>query len=147
MIRNVRWLIAAGIFGASVAIQAAAPPEKVTQPSVESAPVNAQKLDGVWLVQSAESNRQSCVSQAWTSKITIKAGTFTVSRFCGASSDLHGTFALDTSAATKTFKLIVDEIDLSEIWEGVKYPKCTILGIYKLEDNTLTVCFQTNSKL
>ncbi len=37
----------------------------------------------------------------------------------------------------------VDEIDLSEVWEGVKYPSCTLPGTYKMVDGHLTICFET----
>ncbi len=142
-----RWLTMAAVLGAALAIQSAAFSETPPKQSTDGAVPDRQKLNGVWLVRSAEMNNASAVGQAWTSKITIKDGGFTVSHFCGSSKDRKGKFTLDPAATPKTVDLEVDEIDLSELWEGVTYPKCSLRGIYELKNDTLTICLRTGSNL
>ncbi len=112
-------------------------------PNVARADDNPQKLDGVWLVQSATMNEKNVVSIAWHSKLTIKDGIFVISRFCGSDRSLKGAFTLDRAATPKTVDLNVEAIDLSAMWDGVTYPKCSLPGIYTLTNDTLTLCVHT----
>jgi len=101
-------------------------------------------LDGTWLAEQAESKTGSSISRAWESVFTIKDGKFQVTHFEGSSRPLNGTLTSDP-AVPGAIDIKVDEIDLSEIWEGVKYPSCTLPGIYKTDDGHLTICFETGA--
>ncbi len=145
MLRKLNGLIMAGVLAAPSALFAAEPAQPSSRPSGHSAPRDSLGIEGTWLVESAVLNRRSELSRAWNSKISIKVGTFVVSRFCGSSSDLKGRFVLDPASSPKVFDLNVEEIDLSELWEGLKYSKAFLRGIYKLDGDSLTICFRTDS--
>jgi uncharacterized protein (TIGR03067 family) len=144
MLRNMRWLISAATLATATALSAVEPFDNGPKPS-SSTTHDLSSADGVWVVATAASDKQNRLSEAWFSKITIETGKVAISRFCGSASDLKGTFKLDPTATPNAVDLNVDEIDLSDLWEGVKYPKCTLHGIYKLDGDSLTICVRTRS--
>lgn len=106
----------------------------------------AQKLAGVWLAESADMGGASRLADVWTSKLTLTADSFALSRYFDLSKDLQGRFRLDPAANPKTIDLQVDELDLSAVFDGVKIPACTVRGIYKLDRDRLIICFPTDGR-
>jgi uncharacterized protein (TIGR03067 family) len=147
MNRKNRWFNIAATLVVALTIHADAMPLGPAVASAKNDLSEQGKLDGIWLVQSAKSDMGSLVSRAWISKITIGAGKFTVSHFCGSSHDLKGTYRLDPAVAPKTVNLSIERIELSELWQGVAYPSCNLPGIYEIDGDLLTVCLRTSSKL
>jgi uncharacterized protein (TIGR03067 family) len=146
MLRKMRWLISAATLATATALSGVEPSGNGPKPS-SSMTHDLSSADGVWVVASAASDKQSQLSRAWFSKITIDTGKFAVSRYCGSASALKGTFKHDPTAAPNAVDLNVDEIDLSDLWEGVKDPKCTLHAIYKHDGDSLTICIRTRSDL
>ncbi len=137
MLRNMRWLISAVTLATATALSGVKRSENATH--------DLSSADGVWVVANAVSDKQNRLSEAWFSKITIETGKFAISRFRGSASDLKGTFKLDPSATPNAVDLNVDEIDMPDLYTGVKYPKCTLHAIYKLDGDSLTICFRPGS--
>ena len=75
----------------------------------------------------------------------FKDGQFTITHFCGSKNDLHGSliFSADFDAAVD---LYVEAVDVSDVWEGAKYPKAVRPGdLQKLELNRLTISYATGA--
>lgn len=138
-----RFLIAIGLLAASLNFGAAAEEAKKQNSAAAS---EIRKLAGVWLAESADMGGASRLADVWTSKLTLTADTFALSRYFELAKDLRGRFRLDPSASPKTIDLQVDELDLSAVFEGVKIPACTVRGIYKLDGDRFIVCFPTDGR-
>ncbi|HTW94258.1 MAG TPA: redoxin domain-containing protein [Tepidisphaeraceae bacterium] len=96
-----------------------------------------QRFDGVWLADSATCGGYSSLQRVWNSTFTISHGGFVIANL--GATDLRGTMAIDPEADPRAINLNVGEFDWSD---DVKYPACVLPGIYKLDANQLTVCFQ-----
>jgi uncharacterized protein (TIGR03067 family) len=87
------------------------------------------KIDGTWLATKAESGGKKLPKNVVASlKLTLKDGEYEVV----AESPDRGTVTYDTSAEPKTMDI-----------KGVEGPNKgkTILAIYELKDDTLTICY------
>jgi RNA polymerase sigma factor (sigma-70 family) len=107
------------------------------------APSDARKLPGVWLAEAGERGGASIVPYVWLSRLTLSADSFTLSRFMDMPRDVKGSFTLDPAAKPKAIDLKVEEFDLSGFGFPLKVPTVTLPGIYRLDDDRLTVCFPT----
>src|SRR4051794_17895672 len=87
-------------------------------------------FDGTWLADRADAYYGSSLSSAWNSTFVIKDGSFRITHFGGSSKDLVGTLTL-VPGSGNAIDVNVEAIDLSELWQGVQYPKCTVPAIYK----------------
>lgn len=106
---------------------------------------DADTLPGTWLFESAGSEHKSMLNGVWNSKVTLTKDGFTISRFCDTPRPLEGVFTLDASTTPKSIDLHPKEFDLSDIGFPGKVPADKLPGIYKLEGDRLTVCFNTEA--
>jgi uncharacterized protein (TIGR03067 family) len=134
MIRLRNLAVTLGLFASALAARAAVPEGS-----------DAAAFAGTWVPDSARVNHQNRLSMVWRSKMTVSGNAFRLPRFYGLSKDVTGTFTLDPTASPKQIDLTVNEIDLAEQGSAVKYPACTLPGIYTVEGGRLTVCFQFGS--
>ncbi|HTU92745.1 MAG TPA: redoxin family protein [Gemmataceae bacterium] len=138
-----RFLIAIGLLAASLNVGAVA--EETKRPA-GNASSDAQKLAGVWLAESANMDGTSRLAELWTSKLTLTSDSFALSRYMELAKDLRGRFRIDSSTNPKAIDLEVEELDLSEAFTGIKFPACTVHGIYKLDGDHFTVCFPVDGR-
>jgi uncharacterized protein (TIGR03067 family) len=138
-----RFLIVLGLLAASLNSGAAVPAAEEAKRPAGDAASDARKLAGIWLPESTKRGGANNLAEVWTSKLTLTADSFALSRYVEVSKDLRGRFRLDPSTNPKSIDLQVDELDLSEAWTGIKIPACTVHGIYKLDGDRLTICFPT----
>ena len=105
-------------------------------------------LEGVWLADSAMSGDRGLLGWVWTSKFVVKGNSFDISHVYDASKDLHlhGTFSLPPKGSPHAIDLDVDEFDMSATGEPVKYPHCLLRGLYKIENDRLTICVFTSQE-
>jgi uncharacterized protein (TIGR03067 family) len=104
-----------------------------------------QPLTGVWLPESNYINDNGALGYIQRSKFTITGQRFAVSNYWGLTKDVTGTFTLDPGANPPRIDITNDEIDCTPIGEPIQYPAGTWPGIYKLDRDVLTVCFQMGS--
>lgn len=118
----------------------AAANEPVANARVTSA---TNQLEGVWLADSAMRGDRGFLSWVWTSQFVVKGNSFDISHVYDASKDLHlrGTFSFPRKDNRQAIDLDVDEFDMSATGEPVKYPRCLLQGIYKIDGGHLTICF------
>lgn len=115
--------------------------EKTKRPTSE-----AEKLSGVWLAESAYVGEVSRLADVWTSKLTLTADSFALSRYFDIAKDWRGRYRLDPSATPKTIDLQVEAFDLSDVFTGVTIPASTVHGIYKLDGDRLILCLPTDGR-
>src|SRR4051794_4255227 len=104
----------------------------VAQTARGDASASLKALDGTWIAGRADSESSSSLDSAWDSVFVIKDGSFKVTHFRGTSKDLVGTISL-VPGTDNAIDLNVEAIDLSEIWEGVTYPRGVLPAIYKFD--------------
>jgi uncharacterized protein (TIGR03067 family) len=141
-----RFLIVLGLLAAALNSGAVVPAAEEAKRPAGDATSDARKLAGVWLTESADMGGASRLADVWTSKLTLIADSFALSRFAEVSKDLRGRFRLDPLTNPKAIDLQVDELDLSEAWTGIKIPACTVHGIYKLDGDRLVICLPTDGR-
>ena len=108
--------------------------------SAQIANASGTRWDGVWLTDAANrGDGVSWLSAVWSSKVTIVGDRFTISNFRGTGKNLTGSLVWDT-AGKGTIDFKVSEFVLSET-RNLKYPACTLPGMYRLEGESLTICF------
>jgi uncharacterized protein (TIGR03067 family) len=93
--------------------------------SGEEAKKELDQLQGEWTMHSRETNGKPSANTVW--KLTIKGDQWTVTRPNGGVAALEATIKLDPSKKPK-------EIDL------IAKKGSSMIGIYKLEGDTLTFC-------
>lgn len=114
------------------------------EPPTNAGPTSAtNRLEGVWLAESAMRGDHGLLSWVWTSEFVIKGNSFDISHVYDASKDLHvrGTFSFPRKHNPQAIDLDVNEFDMSATGEPVKYPHCLLQGIYKIDGGHLTICF------
>ncbi len=99
----------------------------------------AEVLQGAWLFDEAALKKRSELGRVWESVLTIKGDSFALSKLMGAKGDLKGTLVFDPKDPTAV-DLKFDELDLSELLEGYKFPAGVLPGRYKLDGERLTLC-------
>jgi uncharacterized protein (TIGR03067 family) len=114
--------------------------EKHTACFGQQAAQRSSALNGIWLADRVDTAAGSALSATRESEFEVIDRTFQITHFCGSSKTLTGDFTLDDQHPLN-IDLHVDAIDLSDVWPGVRYPQCTLPGIYKISDGRLTVCF------
>jgi len=106
----------------------------------------APSFAGVWLPQLAYENGSSDLGYIRLSKFTVTGHSFALSKYWGLSKDITGTFTVDPAANPPHIDLKNDEIDCTPIGKPIQYPACTCPGIYRLQGDLLTICFQMGSE-
>jgi RNA polymerase sigma factor (sigma-70 family) len=101
----------------------------------------AGRLAGTWLFDAVWKSKANLLPEMWASRLTVSGSSFTLFQSQDGSNSVVGTFVLDPTASPKTIDLNLEEFDLLDAGEVCKVPACTLPGIYKLEDDRLTVCF------
>jgi uncharacterized protein (TIGR03067 family) len=119
--------------------------EPGSKPADEDASAEVRSLAGTWLPERAEGWHSSQLWSIRMSTLDIEGRSFALSKFRGLAKPVTGTITLDPTASPKRIDLRSDEIDLSPSGAPVKYPACTVPGIYELNGDRLTICFQTGS--
>ncbi len=105
-------------------------------PVVRGADAGDDKMDGTWLMESAEIGGQKFPDEIRkAAKLVIKDGKYTVTIGPGESD--QGTVKLDLKAKPKT-------MDITST-DGPNKGK-TILAIYELNDDTMKVCYDLGGK-
>jgi uncharacterized protein (TIGR03067 family) len=115
---------------------------------VETAHAGVERFAGVWIFDAATYGGKSQLSRVWESKLTVAGGAFALSKFFGHPKDLKGRFTLDPAASPKTIDMHFEGFKLSEIGAQPEndFEACTIPGIFKLESDRLTICFDLESR-
>lgn len=93
------------------------------------------KVEGTWIVKSVTINGKKSKEDLKNSKLVISGNKYTLN--IGGKEEGHGTFKVDTSKKPHT-------IDIMAV--SPKGKKATIIGIFKIEDNTMTVCAVPSGK-
>ena len=105
-----------------------------------------QPLKGIWLPESDYLDGSGTLGYIHRSKFTITGQSFTVSNFWGLTEDITGTLTLDSNASPPQIDITNDQIDFTPVGKPIQYPAGTWPGIYELDQNILTVCFQMGSR-
>ena len=105
-----------------------------------AAKTDAEKLQGVWLFDGYRLGEGSNLGLVWTSVVTIKGDTFSITKVYDAAKPFSGKFTLDPAKKAIDFKL--DEFDLTPEGMPLKVPVCSLPGLYKLDGDTLTVALE-----
>ncbi|CAN5193237.1 hypothetical protein BH11PLA2_BH11PLA2_13720 [soil metagenome] len=99
-------------------------------------------LDGEWLFDSLARHKTSELGMVWHSKLTLDAGTFSISKPFDLKKPLKGQFALDAA----NIDLSLDEFDLSDAGIPMKIPAGKLKGIWKLDKELLSICVAVDPK-
>jgi thiol-disulfide isomerase/thioredoxin len=129
-------ILPAAVLVLTGAIAARAAPAAATPP-----------LDGAWLVAAAEQGGEGTARSGWDSVLTIHGNAFTLSHFRGTQMTLSGTFEGAKAGGSGAFELHLDPVDLSATWTGLKYPACTVHGIYDATGPQLKLAVRLNPEL
>jgi uncharacterized protein (TIGR03067 family) len=99
-----------------------------------------ERVAGVWLFDAAINGRDhDNLPLVWGSTLTVTGNTFAISKFMDGRDDLKGTVNLNPAANPKTIDLRIEELDLSATGMPFKISACTLLGVYKLDVDRLTI--------
>ena len=139
MTKDVGWCLTLWLLMMAQTIHAGEPPRHVVCKCRALSKEAPTSLDGIWLIQSVHIGKRNLISEGWFSTITIRASTFRMSRFRGSTKDLTGTFTLNRGVSTQSIDLNTDEIDLSDLWEGVKYSTWRWALIYRYDGDSLAI--------
>src|SRR5207237_7592109 len=102
---------------------------------------DTERLGGTWIFDTAATRETNEVSRLWTSKVVVTGDAFSVSKFMDLSKDLKGKVVLNSVAAPATIDLTIEELDFAAAGAPIaaKIPSCTLAGIYKLDNDRLTI--------
>ena len=106
---------------------------------VRAAGVETSAVDGVWLLKEAQVHGRRFVDSGWDSVLTVKEGGIVCTHFEGSSASFTGR-VVDVGGKTGAWDLDVFGIDMSEMWEGIKYEKSRVSGIYAVAGDEMRVC-------
>lgn len=130
----------------SFQISGGAPTDAAAPPARSIVAGDGETLTGTWLFEDAQQGTYNGLSYVPQSQVNIAGDTFSISKVLDVAADLKGSFELDEAATPKTVDLRLEEFDLSEVWgHPRKWAAGLHRGIYKLEGDRLSVCFNPQS--
>lgn len=140
-----RWRTMAAVLAVACAAGFVAAAEVGSHSEPASNKSDLASAEGTWIV--ADSTRPICIQRQWNSVLKIKDGKFSLSHFWGTAKTLTGSLKLNQSTSPNSVDFNVDPLDLQELQPGLHVAKCMLPGIYKLENDQLTVSFQNDRTL
>lgn len=105
---------------------------------------DAERLNGVWVFDGYRTAGGSGIGQVWGSVVTVADGKFSITKVYGSSKPFAGTLSVDEAKKAIDFKL--DGFDLSSEGMPLKLSPTTVLALYKLDGDTLTLALELNSE-
>ncbi len=102
---------------------------------------DAERLQGIWLFESALQGKKNWFGVVWTSKLTVTGEAFQLPNFLDSKKDLTGKFNLDPVASSNLIDVKLDDFDLSCLELPLKFPAAAMPGIFKLDGEHLSICF------
>lgn len=125
-------------------------PPKITAPVriAETKKTDADRLQGVWVFETAFRGKNEMLSMVWTSKLNITGDAIRVDgflSFSGLKAPLKGIIHLDPTTEPKRFDLTLEELDFAQVGDPLKIPAGSYPGIYRWDGDRLLVCFAANA--
>jgi uncharacterized protein (TIGR03067 family) len=105
-----------------------------------AAPARPDPLAGEWVFDTAASSERNYLAYGWNSRVTVRDGTVSVSKFLDVTAPLNGKITADTSKTPHEFDLTLSELPLKESGFPGVVPAGKYLGIFKADGDTVAVC-------
>ncbi|MDY3563681.1 sigma-70 family RNA polymerase sigma factor [Gemmata sp. JC673] len=127
-----------GLAAAAASLEPPPKPAPAERPVVAN--TDADKLQGVWVFDSAHRGKGDALGMVWPSRVTIRGDAVTVEPFLDEKLSLKGKIRIGPSGQPKQFPLALDELDITPAGAPAKVAAGEYAGVYQLEGDRLTVC-------